>query len=105
MLFRFMINLLLNRLNIQKSLGNLRPTMEATIGCGSFNIIYHLARHFFAKMRMARKSKSTSFWLSQDMEMFTACSLASFGLLLAPENDLRIFKVMIFSRAVSSIFK
>ena len=37
------------------------------------------------------------------MELFTACGVASLGLHIAPANDIRILKVVIFSRAVNSL--
>ena len=40
--------------------------------------------------------------MSQESEFFFACSIASLALHIAPENDIRILKVVIFSRAVTS---
>ena len=36
------------------------------------------------------------------MELFLACGLASLGLHIGPEGDIRILKVVIFSRFVTS---
>lgn len=40
--------------------------------------------------------------MSQEFEIFVACALASFGLQIGPENDIRIFKMLLFSRAITS---
>ena len=41
--------------------------------------------------------------MSQECELFLACGVASLALHLAPEDDLRLFKVVVMSRAVNSV--
>lgn len=125
MLLRLAINVLFARLNVLKALKNLKPVVMLGAACGTFNIVFHLIRRWFALRRRTLKQKEReveenrssrsvppltvvterkrSWWLSQECKLVVASSLASLGLHLAPEGDLRIFKVVVFSRAVNSV--
>ena len=112
MLLRFAINVLFARLNILKAVKNLKPVFYLGAACGIFNVVFHMIRRFFAlrRRRLAQKKNAEgasaakgSILMSQECELFLACSVASLGLHLAPEGDLRIFKVVVFSRAVNSV--
>ena len=103
LLLRFALNLIVNRLNLKKTLRNSMPVVRLSLACTTFNILYHLIRRLFAKRRRSIKTKA-NWQYSQEMELMAACSLASLGLsTLAPSNDLRIIKVVLFSRAVTSL--
>ena len=104
-LFRFLVNVLVSRLNVFKAFKNAKSVLKLGLGCGIFNVIYHFVRRYFVIKRksMNKTGKQSGFWMSQGSELFFACSLASLGLTLMPENDLRILKLVIFSRAVISI--
>lgn len=56
-------------------------------------------------MRCMTDNKSrNSPWLSQEFELSLACGVASLSFSsIAPSNDLRILKVVIFTRAVTSL--
>ena len=101
---RFALNLALHRLNVIKALKNSYSVLWLGLGCGTFNVVFHLVRRFFALQRKAAGyQKRGSRLLSQEFELFFACALASFSLHLAPANDVRILKVVIFSRACTSL--
>ena len=52
-LIRFVINLLLAKLNPIKALKNYKTVLQLSLGCGAFNIIYHLVRRVYALRRKA----------------------------------------------------
>jgi len=105
MLIRFAVTLLMKRFNLMKAVKDIKPVLWLGVGCGSFNVIHHCIRRFFALKRRASPASQRSFWLSQESELIWACSLGSLGLHLAPADDIRILKVVMFSRAVSSLVK
>ena len=89
-----------------KAIKDLKPVLWLGIGCGSFNVVFHLIRRLFALKRKAMSlAMQKSLLMSQESELFWACSVGSLALHLAPANDIRIFKVVIFSRAVSSFVR
>ena len=102
---RFGLHLLVHKLNLVKALRKGLPVIKLSLGCATFNIVYHMVRRWFAMRRRKsnRVTKDTSLWLSQEFELSLACALASLGFSLAPTNDIRILKVVIFSRAVTSL--
>lgn len=110
MLLRLAINVLFARFNVLKAIKNIKPVVRLGAACGTFNLVFHLIRRWFALKRRACASRLPQgedsrhkWWLSQEFELVAACSLASLGLHLAPEGDMRIFKVVVFSRAVNSV--
>lgn len=106
MLIRFVINLLMKKLNVVKALKNSKVVLRLGLGCGAFNVLFHLIRRYFALRRknaIADSKQPSSVLLSQEVELFSACAIASLGLHFAPANDIRILKVVIFSRAVTSL--
>ena len=104
-LFRFLANVLVNRLNVFKALKDVKSVLQLGLGCGTFNVIYHFIRRFIVMKRksMNKIGKKSEFWMSKESELVFACSFASLGLSLMPENDMRILKLVIFSRAVVSL--
>ena len=103
MMLRFLINILVNKLNVRNAVKNFKPVLQLGIGCGTYSALYHMVRRLFAKIRQSNNKSTSSFWLSQGLELFTACSCASFGLsVIAPENDCRLMKFVIFSRAIAT---
>ena len=50
-LIRFAIHLLMKRLNIIKAIKDIKPVLKLGIGCGAFNVVFHLIRRFFALRR------------------------------------------------------
>ena len=56
MLLRFVINLLFARLNVSKALKNFKTVALLGAACGTFNVIFHLIRRFFALKRRQRKA-------------------------------------------------
>jgi len=106
MLIRFAITLLMAKFNLLKAVKSIKPVILLGLGCGSFNVIHHCIRRFFALKRLASPAYlQSSFWLSQENELIWACGLGSLGLHIAPANDIRILKIVMFSRAVSSLVK
>mmetsp|Transcript_43240 Transcript_43240/g.57219 ORF Transcript_43240/g.57219 Transcript_43240/m.57219 type:complete len:225 (-) Transcript_43240:153-827(-) len=102
-IMRFALNLVLHRLNLFKAMKNSLSVLRLGLGCGAFNVVFHLVRRFFALKRQAKRTRKNSIFLSQEFELTCACSLASFALHIAPPNDIRILKVVIFSRAMTSL--
>ena len=79
------------------------PVVRLGVACTTFNLVYHLTRRCFATLRRASKNKEGKRF-TQEVELSTACALASLCLsTIAPSNDLRIMKVVIYSRFVTSL--
>ena len=95
-LLRFTLKLLFNRLRLLKSLKEPVPIVQFAVGSGAFSLIFHMVRRLFALNRPGKK------WLSQELEVILSCALASLGLLVMDEGDLRIVKVVVYSRAMAA---
>ena len=65
MLIRFAVVLLTNKFNFMKAIKGIKPVLLLGLGCGTFNILHHLIRRFFALKRLRSPTGAKkSFWLS-----------------------------------------
>ena len=98
-MLRLVISLLVNKLNIVKTIKNWKGIFRFTAACSLFTMIYHLCR------RVMRQYKSKNFKICRDLEVTIACGLASLGLHVATPGDMGIFKIILFSRAIGALVK
>ena len=60
-LMRFALNLLIHRLNLFKAIKDSVSVLRLGIGCGTFNVVFHLIRRFFATQRRVAIRKTGEF--------------------------------------------
>ena len=100
---RLLITVLVDRLRINKSIRKLDVCARFALACTLFSAIYKLVRKF-AEVLKQRKNIAL-FGGSRDLELFVACGLSSLGLLVSTEGDQRIFKILLYSRAMASFIE
>ena len=84
-MLKLVITLLVNKLNVVKTLKSWKVIFRFTAACSLFTLIYHLCR------RLIRQYKSKNFNICRDLEVTIACGLASIGLHIASKGDLAMF--------------
>ena len=94
------MSLLFKKGNLLKALKDGKTIVRFSAACSLFTLIYHVFRRV---IRYYRRQNKLS--LSQDVELFLACGLASLGLHAATEGDVKIFKVLLFSRATIAVIR
>lgn len=57
LLLRFALNLLVHRFNFIKAIKNSMPVFRLGVACTTFNLVYHLIRRLFAKLRRSSKKR------------------------------------------------
>ena len=64
-LARFVLNLVQHKLNLRKVLKDSPVVLRIGLACGTFNVVYHLVRRYFAKRRQkSKRSIKDSYLLS-----------------------------------------
>ena len=99
-LLRLTVSILFKKGNLLKVFKDAKTIVRFSAACSLFTLIYHVFRRIIRYYR-----KQNKFKLSQDLELFFACGLASLGLHAATEGDVKIFKVILFSRATIAVIR
>lgn len=59
MLIRFVINLLMNKLNVMKAVKDSKSVLRLGLACATFSVVYHLTRRMYALKRQKAELSQT----------------------------------------------
>ncbi len=94
-ILRFSIALLLNRLNIYKTLSRWSIYLKFGSMCGSLSLLYNISRYILRKIIPH---------MPTDIQIWTSSLISSLALLLCDKSDLNLLKIAIYPRALEAMY-